>query len=126
MLRVSFSPVPECVVLGLLESSFSDPPRAPGRCHCCCYCYCYVEPNKLVCSLAYYLKPHYHYTTIIMQKVIYNIWTEILLLTSNLHNSTLRGRTDKSLIPAETSHRALSFELGPSAVAAFWEKVVFS
>ena len=27
MLRVSFSPVPECVVIGLLESSFSDPPR---------------------------------------------------------------------------------------------------
>ena len=77
MLRVSFSPVPECVVIGLLETSFSDPPRAPGR--CCCYC-C-VEPNILVCSLVYYLKPHYHYTTIIMQKVIYNIGTEILLLT---------------------------------------------
>ena len=30
MLRVSFSPVPECVEIGLLESSFSDPPAAPG------------------------------------------------------------------------------------------------
>ena len=57
-------------------------------------------------------------TMICYKKVIYNIGTEILMLTSNLHNSTLRGRTDKSLIPAETSHRALSFELGPRAVAA--------
>ena len=30
MLRVFFSPVPECVVIGLLESSFPDPPAAPG------------------------------------------------------------------------------------------------
>jgi hypothetical protein len=30
VLRVSFSPVPECVKIGLLESNFSDPAAAPG------------------------------------------------------------------------------------------------
>ena len=29
---------------GLLETSFSDPPRPPGR---CCCCYCYVEPKQI-------------------------------------------------------------------------------
>ena len=43
------------------------------------------------------------------QKVIYNIGTEIIMLTSNLHNSTLRGRTEKSLMLDESSDRALSF-----------------
>ena len=31
MLWVTFSPVPECVEIGLLESSFSDPAAAPSR-----------------------------------------------------------------------------------------------
>ena len=44
--------------------AYFSPPSCTGR----CYYYCNVEPNKLVCSLACYLKPHYHYTTIIMQK----------------------------------------------------------
>ena len=34
MLRVSFSPAPECVIVVLLESSFSDP-RAAQSCCCC-------------------------------------------------------------------------------------------
>ena len=38
MLRVSFSPAPECVIVVLLESSFSDPRAAKNNC-CCCYCY---------------------------------------------------------------------------------------
>ena len=38
-----------------------------------------------------------YFIIIIYKKVIYNIGTEILLLTSNLHNSTLRGRTETSL-----------------------------
>ena len=40
MLRVSFSPAPECVIVVLLESSFSDP-RAAQNCYCCCCC-CYT------------------------------------------------------------------------------------
>ena len=31
------------------------------------------------------------------KRVIYNIGTEILMLTSNLHNSALRGRAETSL-----------------------------
>ena len=52
------------------------------------------------------------------KKIIYNIGTEILMLTLNLHNSTLRGRTEMLLYELESSDRALTFKLGPRAVAA--------
>ena len=78
-----------------------------------------VEPNKLICSLAYFLEADYHYTTIfftffiflyfIYKKVIYDVGTEILMPTSNLHNSTLRGPTEMILNADESSDRALSF-----------------
>ena len=38
-------------------------------------------PSSTLLVVGRFLKPDYHYTTIIMQKVIYNIGTEILLLT---------------------------------------------
>ena len=37
MLRVSFSPAPECVIVVLLESSFSDPRAAQNCYYYCCY-----------------------------------------------------------------------------------------
>ena len=46
---------------------------------------------------------------IIFEKVIYDIGTEILMLTSNLHNSTLRGRTEKSLSANYTIFHGASF-----------------
>ena len=36
MLRVSFSPAPECVIVVLVESTFSDPRSAQNDCYCCC------------------------------------------------------------------------------------------
>ena len=48
MLRVSFSPVPNCVVILLLEPSFSEPLVPPEP---CCYCCCRVEPGWLVLLL---------------------------------------------------------------------------
>ena len=39
MLRVSFSPAPEYVIVVLLESSFSDPRAAQNYCYCYYYCY---------------------------------------------------------------------------------------
>ena len=48
----------------------------------------------------------------------YNIGTEILMLKRNLHNSTLRGRTEKSLNGNHTVFYALYDQLGPRAVAA--------
>ena len=59
-------------------------------------------------------------TMICYKKVIYNIGTKILMLTSNLHNSTLRGRTEMLVYDPESSDRVLSFELGPRAVAAIF------
>ena len=52
------------------------------------------------------------------KKVIYNIGTEILMLKRNLHNSTLRGRTEKSLSVPGSKFRALYDQVGPRAVAA--------
>ena len=41
----SFTPVPECIVVGLLETSFPDPPRPPGpRCYYSC---CWIAPPPL-------------------------------------------------------------------------------
>ena len=41
MLRVSFSPAPECVDRDCWNSPFSTPPRHQGRRSCyCCSCYC--------------------------------------------------------------------------------------
>ena len=54
------------------------------------------------------------------QKVIYNIGTELLMLTSNLHNSTLRDRTKMILCAPESSDRDLSSQLGPRAAAAIF------
>ena len=99
MLRVSFSPVPECVVLGLLETGFPDPPRAPGRCYY--YCCCCVEPPVFI-----------------YQKVIYNIGTEILMLQCNLHNSTQEAPTELSFSGICTKFRDENNGIGPSAVAA--------
>ena len=75
MLWVSFSSVPECVEVGLLETSFSDPPAAPGTplllllLLLCCT----LVANLLVGSYSYfhlgpffYLKPNYYYTTIFL------------------------------------------------------------
>ena len=59
---VSFSPVPECVVVGLLETSFPDPPVHQDA--VVIVIVVVVEPNKLICSLAYFLEADYHYTAI--------------------------------------------------------------
>ena len=64
-------------------------------------------------------------TMICYRKVIYNIGTEILMLTSNLHNSTLRGRTEMLVYDPESSDRDLSFGLGPRAVAAIFRILCF-
>ena len=42
------------------------------------------------------------------------------MLTSNLHNSTLRGPTEMTLNAAESSDRDKAFQLGPRAVAALF------
>ena len=57
-------------------------------------------------------------TAFCYKKVIYNIGTEILMLKRNLHNSTLRGRTEKSLSVPGSKFRALYDQVGPRAVAA--------
>ena len=91
-------------------------PRAPGR--GCCYCYyCCVEPpvfifalgpffwNPIITTQRYFL----HFFYFINKKVIYNIGTEIIMPTSNLHNSTLRGPTETSLSGNYCKFYALSF-----------------
>ena len=60
MLRVSFSPVPECVVIGLLETSFSDPPRPPGT--PLLLLLLLYQTNWFALWLIF-LKPDVHYTT---------------------------------------------------------------
>ena len=80
MLRVSFSPVPECVVISLLKLSFSDPPVPPEPRYCYYCCYCCVEPGWLLLLL------------FVSCKVIHNIGTKILISEWNGHSSTLRAR----------------------------------
>ena len=58
-----------------------------------------------------------------IKKVIYNIGTEILLTTSNLHNAALIAQFSELLVRFCTKFRDENDEIGPSAVA---EKVDFS
>ena len=125
MLRVSFSPVPECVEIGLLESSFSDPPAAPGTPLLLLLLLLFYTLllNLFIGSYSYFaLGPFFSSGTqlllhkdIIYKKVIYNIGTEILILTRIFTtdmfinaNLTIFGATATDFPP-------LSNPLGPKA-----------
>ena len=117
MLRVSFSPVPECVVTWLLESSFSDPPRAPGTLLLLLLLLlCWTKQIGLLFGLLSETPLSLHNDN--YAKVIYNIGTEILMLTSNLHNAALSGPILIIFSVICTKFRALKHGLYDSAVGA--------
>ena len=121
MLRVSFSPVPECVEIGLLESSFSDPPAAPGTplllLLLLLLLFYTLLLNLFIGSYSYFaLGPFFSSGTqlllhndIIYKKVIYNIGTEILIFTSNLHSAAHNAPISMIFSGVCTKFRALSF-----------------
>ena len=100
LLWVSFSPVPECVVV-IAGFELFAPPRAGG--------------TRVVVIV---VDPSLVFIFDRIPRSKYNIGTEMLMLKRNLHNSTLRGRTEKSLNVIYTVFYALYDQLGPRAVAA--------
>ena len=61
MLRVSFSPAPECVVADCWNRVFPTPIGAPGHRRCC---YFMLYHSYSILLFGNFLKPDYHYTAI--------------------------------------------------------------
>ena len=112
MLRVSFSPVPECVEADCWNRAFSTPPRHQERgYYYCCYCCCsFFSSFPLYLIAACFLKTDYHYTTIFQQS------SEGRL---SLHNDNSKKLTS-------TLGPKFYCQLAPLMWRAFWGRTAIS
>ena len=115
------SPVPECVMADCWNRAFPTPRRHQDQ----VIVVIIVMLNRpysfllLGCFSESRLSLHndiFTFLYFIYKKVIYNIGTEILIPTSNLHNSTLVAPMLMIFSAICTKFRALSDGDGPSAV----------